>query len=824
LIRFLTLVSTLFVVVFSSGLRAAEQQPDAFVVKEIEVYGLQRMELGDFFNLLPLKVGERLEPARIPTIIRTVAASNNFDDVRLFRDGDKLMIDLAERPTISDIDIDGNSDIETEQILDAMRKSGFAKGEIFDPSAIKNIKLGIEEQYFSHGKYSVRIEDKLLKQSRNRVKVKFNINEGEPARIQRISIVGNTLFEEEELLEQFELRVGGWLAVFSSDDQYSREKLSGDLETLRSYYLDRGYLTYENVSTQVSISPDLKGMYITINIDEGEKFKVNDIVFAGELILNKDQLKAIMPLTKGDIYSAAAITFAEERIKETLGLYGYAFANVVTVPKLDEASQKVDLTLYLEPGKKVYVNRVQFAGNEMTNDEVLRREVRMMEGGALSSLGVDRSKVRLQRLNFLEEVEAETPKVEGKEDRVDVNYTVKERPAGTLSGGVGYNDTFGASLNANISHSNFLGSGRTIELAANQNRFSDNINANYFDPYFTIDGVSAGTTIYYRKSDYGRINLSTITLDSVGMDVNFGYPINEVTRLNFGVGYSDNLLGSGRGDSQQIINFFDSQNLDIRTTNEFEYELFRLSGSIMRNTLNRGIFPDRGTSQTFSISTTVPGSDLEFYKAEYNIDHYIPIGSGWTFLSKLKLSYGDGYGDDDKLPYFENFSAGGSGTMRGFEGNTIGPRLIQRVPSFGQGPGGIDPMGTNLSIPLPPEYDTVYVLPRSSGGNARVLASLELIFPLPFTENSNSVRTSAFVDVGNLWDTKFDRNMYSDLSQSEFDKIPDYSLKDNYRVSAGFSLQWLSPMGPLIISFSRPIRKDDLDETESFSFNVGRTF
>ncbi|MDH5434045.1 MAG: outer membrane protein assembly factor BamA, partial [Gammaproteobacteria bacterium] len=338
LIRFLTLVSTLFVVVFSSGLRAAEQQPDAFVVKEIEVYGLQRMELGDFFNLLPLKVGERLEPARIPTIIRTVAASNNFDDIRLFRDGDKLMIDLAERPTISDIEIDGNSDIETDQILDAMRRSGFAKGEIFDPSAIKNIKLGIEEQYFSHGKYSVRIEDKLLKQSRNRVKVKFNINEGEPARIQRISIVGNTLFEEEELLEQFELMVGGWLAVFTSEDQYSREKLSGDLETLRSYYLDRGYLTYENVSTQVSISPDLKGIYITINIDEGEKFKVNDIVFAGDLILNKDQLKAIMPLTKGDIYSAAAITFAEERIKETLGLYGYAFANVVTVPKLDEAN------------------------------------------------------------------------------------------------------------------------------------------------------------------------------------------------------------------------------------------------------------------------------------------------------------------------------------------------------------------------------------------------------------------------------------------------------------------------------------------------------
>ncbi|MCW8877706.1 MAG: outer membrane protein assembly factor BamA [Kangiellaceae bacterium] len=803
---------------------AAERQDEnTFVVNDIEVLGLQRMELGTFFNLLPLQVGETLSPARVPTIIRTIYGSNSFEDVRLFREGEKLIIDLKERSTISDISIEGNSDIESEQILDAMRRSGFAKGEVFDPSAIKSIKIGIEEQYFAHGKYSIKIEDKVIKQSRNRVYVKFIVNEGEPAEIKSINIVGNDLFPDEELLDQFELSEGGWLSTFTGDNQYSREKLSGDLETLRSFYLDRGYLTYNNSSTQVSISPDRKGIYVTINVDEGEKFKVDKIVFSGELILTKEQLKAIMPLTKGDTYSAAAVSFAEEQIKENLGYFGYAFAKVVTVPNINEEENKVDLTLFIDPGKKVYVNRISFAGNESTNDEVLRREVRLMEGSALSTRSVERSKIRLQRLTYLEEVEVETPKVEEKDDRVDVNYEVKERSAGTITGGVGYSDRFGLSLNANVSHNNFLGSGKRIQFAINKSDYIESYSVDYFDPYFTIDAVSAGAGLFLRETDYGSVNLPYGLLDSKGIDFNVGYPVNEVTRLNFGLGYSDNLLKAQGTQSQQVIDFFEENDRDVRQDPNFDYELFRFTTSWTRNTLNRGIFPDRGTSQSLSLNATVPGSDLEFYKLDYQIRHYIPIAPRWTFMTSFRASYGDGYGDTSRLPYFENFNAGGSGTLRGFDTNTIGPRLLDRVTQY---TGGIvNPDGTiGADIPLPPEYDTLIINRRSQGGNARVLGTLELIFPVPFAEDNNSLRTSFFIDAGNLWDTDFNRDRFSDLAAEEFAKVPEYSEPGTYRMSAGFSLQWLSPMGPLTISLSTPIKYEDNDETETFSFNVGQTF
>ncbi|MET1254723.1 outer membrane protein assembly factor BamA [Aliikangiella maris] len=809
----------------TSQLTTPKTFDDEFIVTEIDVNGLQRMELGTFFNMLPLQVGEKLDSSRVPIIIRTIYASNSFEDIRMFRDGGKLYIDLKERPTISEITIEGNSDIKTEQILDAMQKSGFAKGEIFDPSAIKSIKLGMEEQYFAHGKYSIKIEDKVITQSRNRVHIKFIVSEGEPAKIQKISIVGNSIFPDEELLNQFELSTGEWYSFFSSEDQYSREKLSGDLETLRSYYLDRGYLKYENTSTQVSISPDRKGIYLTINIDEGEKFKVNDIVFSGDLILTKEQLSSVMPLSKGDTYSAAAISFAEEQIKRSLGFYGYAFAKVVTVPNVIEGENKVDLTLFVDPGKKVYVNRINFAGNETTNDEVLRREVRLMEGSALSNEAVDRSKVRLQRLSYLEEVNVETPKVEDKEDRVDINYQVKERSAGTIQGGVGYSESWGTSLNANVSHSNFLGSGKRIQFGINKNKYSESYRADYWDPYFTLDGISAGVSLEYSITDYNELRYSSGLLDTASLSFNLGYPINEVSRLNFGIGYQDSKLKASRiTQAVQVIDFFNDNGQDIRVDPTFDYDLYRLSAAWTRNTLNRGIFPDRGTSQTFSTNFTAPGSDLEFYKLDYSINHYLPIAPGWTFLSKFRASWGKGYGDTESLPFFENFSAGGSGTMRGFESNTIGPRAVDLENYEAIPP--ISPDGTQSSVPwiLPSELSTAVISRRTAGGNARVLGTLELIFPVPFAEDNNSLRTSLFVDVGNLWDTQFDINRYGYLPASELDKIPDYSEPGTYRVSAGFSLQWLSPMGPLTISLSKPIRKEELDETESFSFNVGKTF
>ncbi len=798
---------------------------DSFIVEEITVTGLQRMDLGTFFNMLPLQVGEKIDLSRVPIIIRTLYAANSFEDIRLFRDGRKLFFDIKERPSISEIQIDGNSDIKTEQILEAMENAGFSEGEVFDPSAIKNIKMGMEEQYFSHGKYSIKIEDKIIEQSRNRVIVQFNIKEGAPAKIQRINLIGNKIFDSEELLKQFELTTGGMFSFFSSDDQYSREKLEGDLENMRSYYQDRGYLNYKNTSTQVSISPDRKGIYLTVNIDEGEKFIIEKIVFTGELVLKRESLEMLMPLKKGDTYSAAAISFAEEQIKTSLGYQGYAFANVVTIPNTIEEENKVELTLYIEPGKKVYVDRINFSGNESTNDEVLRREVRIMESGALSTNAVERSKIRLQRLPYLESVEVETPKVEDKDDRVEVNYKVKERSAGTIQGGVGYSANYGVSLNLNTSHNNFLGSGKKIGIGLKKDRFSNRYAANYWDPYFTIDAVSAGVGLEYSKSDYGEINFEQVVLDRIKLSANLGYPVNEITRLNFGLSYEDNKMKADRYTiSQQLIDFYEENDQDIRIDPDFYYDLFRFTVGWNRSSLNRTVFPTRGVNQTLSLSATIPGSDLEFYKLEYSFKHYAPISSGWTFLSSFRAAYGDGYGDSYSLPYIENFGAGGSGTMRGFETNTIGPRVIQRNSQSSRGNILTDTVGGQTSIPLPSENDTISLSRRSNGGNARVLGTLELIFPVPFVEESNSVRTSAFVDIGNLWDTTFDREKYNDLSDTQFALVPDYSEPEDHRISAGFSLQWLSPMGPLTISLSKVIRKEELDEVESFSFNVGTTF
>jgi len=811
---------------FSTVAQAAAATPSSFVVEEIKVEGLQRMELGTFFNMLPLQVGETLEISRVPTIIRTLFSAENFDDIRIFRDGNTLLIDVVERPTISDITIDGNKDIKTEQILEVMKQSGFAKGEVYNPAAIKNIVGGMQEQYFSHGKYSVKITNKVIRRSRNRVLIQFDVNEGEPARIESINIVGNQLFSDEDLLDQFELSTGGWLSVFTSDDQYAREKLSGDLETLRSYYLDRGYLKFNVTSTQVAISPDRKGMFITINVSEGEKFKVANIKFSGDLILSEERLKQLMPLTKGDTYSAAAISFTEEQIKQNLGYFGYAFAKVTSRPDVKEGSNKVDLNIYVDPGKKVYVNRINFAGNETTNDIVLRREARLMEGGALSTSQVERTKILLQRLTFVEEVEVETPKIEDKEDRVDINYQVKERSAGTISGGLGYGSVFGLSVNANVSHNNFLGSGKTVGFAVNKNSFSTNYSLNYFDPYFTLDAISLGAGASYRASDFGELNVAATLLDTLALDFNMGYPINEVTRLNFGLGFQTNDLTANGRLSQQIVDFFEDNDRNVRRDPNFSYDLTKLSAAISRNSLNRGIFPDRGTKQVLSISGAIPGSDLEFYKIDYSIDHYIPFSPGWSLLSRLKLSYGDGYGKSASLPYFENFYAGGSQTVRGFERNTIGPKSIFTVPVTLPNGSVVDGFHTPLSGVLPPEFDQVtgVINSRTIGGNARALASMELIFPIPFVEESNSLRTSFFVDVGNLWDTNFDIARYENLAGFDEANIPDYSKADTYRASAGISLQWLSPLGPLVISLSKIINDQPGDESEGFSFNVGQTF
>ncbi|NQD38685.1 outer membrane protein assembly factor BamA [Permianibacter sp. IMCC34836] len=801
---------------------------EPFVVQDIEVRGLQRVELGTFFTYLPLRVGETIDDTRVPQIIRTLYKQGSFESVKLERDGNKLVVVIEERPTISTIVFDGNKQIKTEQLLEGLKPMGFAKGEVLNPSMLAQIVQELEQQYFSHGKYSVRITHKVVKLPRNRVDVRFKVVEGDAAVIGAINIVGNQVFSDEELLKQFELTTGGWFSFFTDDNQYAKEKLSGDLEKLRSYYMDRGYLKFQVSSTQVAISPDRQQIYITININEGEQYKIKDIKFVGDLIVTEEQLRQMLPAKSGDIYSAAAFTFAETNISKLLGLYGYAFANVTTAPTPDDQNKEVDVTLMIQPGKRTYVRRISFSGNETTNDHVLRREMRMMESGPFSTDLVDRSKTLLERQPFIEEVTIETPKVEGTDDQVDVDVKVKERNAGTFNAGFGYSDFYGLQFTAGISHENFLGSGNKVAFNLSNSKAIKSYDVSFTDPYFTVDGVSLGTRVYFRETDYGELNLVGQALDSVGTKVTLGIPYSEVSRFSIGVGFQDSTFQTGGATSVlQLQEFFQRADQDISVEPDFDYSYLTLELGWLRNTLNRGIFPDRGTSQSFSVEASVPNSDFQFYKAQYDLQHYIQITDGWSFLVRGNLAYGDGYGDgveNYKLPYFENFYAGGQGTVRGFERNTIGPREIIRTSRTSGTPPGTDPGDIGVPVVLPPEFDRIQVGTRGVGGNARALAGMELIFPTPFADGNRSVRTSLFVDAGHLWDTEFDRTHYSFLQTDDYEAIPDYSDSSQFRVSYGLALQWLSPMGPIGFHFSRALRKEDGDNTENFGFTIGRTF
>ncbi|WMS86966.1 outer membrane protein assembly factor BamA [Pleionea litopenaei] len=805
---------------------------ETFKVQDIKVNGLQRIDIGTFFTYLPIQVGENLDEARLPNVIRSLNRTGSFQYIKVSREGNTLVFDVEERPIIADIVIEGNKELKTEDLLNGMRSAGFAKGEVYQAAALEAIASEIENQYFSHGKYGVKIKTRALNMSRNRVQVRMDVDEGEPATIREINIVGNSIFSDEDLLDQFELSTGGMFSFFTSDDQYAREKLSGDIEKLRNYYLDRGYLKFQITSTQVAISPDRKGMFITINVDEGEKFTVSDIKFSGELVYTEEQLRALVPLQKGDTYSGAAISFAEERIAEFLGYQGYAFANVMSAPDIDEEKKEVVLTIFVDPKKKTYVRRISFSGNESTNDHVFRREARLMEGEALSTQLVERSKVRMERLPFVESVTVETPKVDGTDDQVDVEFKVKERSAGTISGGLGYGSFYGLSIQASVSHENFQGSGDRVSLSLNNSKAVQNYSFNYTQPYFTVDGVSLGYNVFFRETDYSELNINRSSQTSLGIGANVGIPLSEVSRFNIGGNFLKNTLNSypytaSGGRSQQIIDLFSGFGLDPYVDTSLDFSLVELQTSWLRNTLNRGVFPDSGSLNQVTLEASVPGSDLEYYKLSYEFSNYWSITPGWSFKTAFKLSYGDGYGDgvSSSLPYFENFYGGSGDAMRGFENNTVGPREIIRTPTSSTVTG---PDGTSYPIILPPENDTLQLTRYSSGGNAKASGTLELIFPTPFAEGNRSVRTSFFVDAGNVWNTKFDVDRYDGMMvtfpNGMTGLMPDYSNVDTYRVSAGFAIQWLSPMGPISISIGRPIRSQEFDEFEEFQFNIGRTF
>lgn len=738
---------------------------EPFNVEDIRVEGLQRIAPGTVFNYLPVKVGDRFNTFESERAIRALFKSGYFRDIRLERDGNILVVEVEERPAVASIKIQGNDDIETEPLLDSLEDIGLAEGQVFNRSLLEQVEQELERQYFSRGKYGVKIKTTVTPLERNRVGILIDVSEGVVARIKQINIVGNSVFDDETLLDQFEQQTPGWLSFYTKSDQYSRQKLAADLETLRSFYQDRGYIKFNVDSTQVSITPDKKDIYITINITEGEQYHVSDIKLSGNLVVPAEELFPEFRINAGDTFSRKKVTNTVTRLTDHLGNKGYAFANVNTIPDIDEDTRQVSLTFFVDPGKRVYVRRINYAGNTKTRDEVMRQEMRQMEGGWFSSSKVERSRTRLQRLGYFSTVNVETPAVPGTTDEVDVNYSIEEQPSGSISVGVGFSQTSGLLLNGSISQNNFLGTGRRVSASINNSSVNRIFSFSYQNPYYTVDGVSRGFGAFYRETDASQANIANYSTDTFGANVTYGFPINEYDTFNFDLKADSLKLRTSSFSSAQITDFI----------NEFgdEFKSLTLVGSFSHDTRNRRIFPTSGGVQRVSVETKVPGSELEYYKLNLRAQQFVPLTRLFVMSTKLQIGWGDGFGDFDNLPFFQNYFAGGTRSVRGYQDNSLGPRDSSN-----------DPLG----------------------GSLRTVGNLEIVFPPPFMADSKSVRLSLFYDVGNV-----------------FASTDDFSAQD-LRMSAGLSAVWLSPVGPLSISVAQAFNDQSGDDTQFFQFNLGAGF
>lgn len=814
--------------IFSSAVYAEKE----FKVEDIQVKGLQRVALGAALTHIPFNIGDELNDFRISQSVKTLFRSGHFNDIVVLRDGNRVIFKVKERETISEIEFDGNKDIKDEQLIESLDENNVRVGETLDKTVLTNLEKGLEDFFHGVGKYNADVKAEITYLPRNRVAIKFVFNEGDAAAIEQINIVGNDVFSDEELLSKIELKFDSpWWDILAQD-RYQKQTLQGDTETIQSYYLDRGYLRYNVDSTQVSMTPNKEGVYITLNITEGEQYTVSDVDFVGDMAGFEAIIKTLNPIQKDTLYNGALVTYTEESIAKFLGRYGYAYPKVVTIPDINDEDNTVKLSISVDPGKRIYVNRINIVGNSVTSEEVIRREMRQMEGAWLSNNAVENSKARLQRLPYIESVEFDTKQIPTDEDLVDVDFVIKEQPSGSFTAGIGYGSTTKMSLNAGIQQNNFLGTGNRLGFSLNTVSYSRSANISYTDPYFTIDGVSLGGNLFYSEFDAGNANLLQYKNKTYGLGLTWGFPINEYVRVSLGLGYKNNGITQLQ-TYEQIRKFYDLY-ADLENPDQgLDFETFDVNLALSRSTLNRGTFPTAGSSQSASMKITTPNSDVNYFKLNIDGKWYFPLSRdhSWSFLTRFEAGYGNGYGtfsgNDQLLPFWENFRAGGSDTLRGFETNIVGPRPIFRDAQLI--PGTADPLNpSGNTCCLGPDHDTIRNNQnrRSVGGNAKILGGVELIFPIPFLDEgyANSFRSSIFVDVGNVWDTEFDLDDYRDLAPAEFAKIDDYSDIGRYRSSAGLSFQWISPMGPMIFSFARALKKERSDDTSFFSFNIGQTF
>lgn len=746
---------------------SAQASAAGFQVGDIRVDGLQRITAGTVFNYLPIRPGDVITGDQTAKLIRTLYKTGFFKDVRLERDGDVLVVVVTERPAIAEIEFSGNKSIDTDRLKEGLKDIGLTEGRTFDRSVLERIEQELERQYFNQGKYAVQLTSTVTPLERNRVAIDIDVIEGETALIERINIVGNQAFDDEDLIDTFVLSTGGWLSRFTKDNQYSRPKLSGDLESLRSYYLDRGYVNFKIESTQVTITPDKQGIYITVNVTEGDIYTVKDIRLAGEIVGDPEIYFPSIHLRRGQPFDRKTIVESSDRISAQLSDQGYAFANVNSIPEIDEENKTVAITFFVDPGKRAYVRRLNIRGNSRTRDEVVRREFRQMESAWFSGEKLKLSRERAQRTGYFESVSVETPAVPGSADEVDINVGVVEKPSGSLVAGLGFSQSDGIIVNASVNQENFAGTGKKLGLALQTSSANKRYQVSYTNPYYTIDGISRGFELSYRSTDFDDLDTADYKTDDAVAGMNFGIPLSEFNSFNFGFALHHTNFEVGSDPSDEVLEFEEKEG------NKF-FDL-EVNLNWRHDSRDSALFPRSGAVQSMFGKVSVPGSDLQYYKLSYRHRRYWPLTDELVFSANGEIGYGDAYSGTFKLPLWENFYSGGPRRLRGFRARSIGPR---------------DSQGDSL------------------GGNAMYNGTVELLFPPPFDAGSTTVRLSTFVDFGAVVDTRKT-------------DIFDY---DEFRYSAGAGLSWLSPVGALTVSYAIPFRADEQDEEEKFQFTFGSTF
>ncbi len=839
-----------------------------FLISDIRVEGLQRISAGSVFSAMPIGVGDTATEGSIRASARALFGTGNFDDIQIGRDGNVLVIIVAERPSISEIIISGNKAIETEDLLNGLKGAGLAEGGVFRRSTLEGMQMELQRQYVQQGRYDAGIETEVIPEPRNRVSINIDVDEGTVSKIKHINIVGNEVFDDDELIELFELQSTNWLSFITSDDKYSRERLSGDLETLTSYYMDRGYLQFRIDSTQVSVSPEKDAVYITANLYEGEVYTVTSVDLSGDLVLPEEDLGRFLLVREGQTYSQQLVTSTEEYLTQRLGNEGYNFAKVTGIPEIDEDEKTVAMKFFVDPGKRTYVRRISFSGNTKTVDEVLRREMRQMEGAPASASAIEASRIRLERLGYFASAKVETPGVPGHDDLIDVEFEVEEQSSGSIGASFGYAQDAGLILGLNLQQNNFLGTGKRVGISANSSRFQDFYNFSYTNPYYTEDGVSRGFNVFYRATDLDEINIARYSTNTYGGAVNFGYPIRETERLGFSIGVNNTEITVGRLAVQEIqasprlLNgidfFFDStrnslglydapeeiipieqippdylvQDLEpgFIDINGDEYLNWTLTTSWSQSTLNRGRFATRGIANSVSLEVAMPGSELEYYKLNYRGELYIPVTNSWTLHFRTELGWGDGFGNTSELPFYQHFFAGGFGSVRGFQPNTLGPLSTPAVEYiFRQPVTEIDENGNPVEIGGPDgdqvgyeafdgalltQEDTARRREAPFGGNILIEGGVELIFPLPFIKDQRQIRSAFFIDAGNVFSTN---------CRSTQRQCFDVDLNE-LRYSVGVGATWITGFGPITFSIAQPLNAGDFDREEVFQFTLGQGF